>query len=192
MNQGKLEQKKIAIIAADGFEQSELIAPREALRKAGAEVEVVSPRPGAIQGFEHFDRGESVSVDCKLDDADPSDYDALLIPGGLFNPDQLRRSEAALAFTRSFFAAGKPVAAICHGPWVLVDAGMVEDRTLTSWPAIRTDIENAGGRWVDEEVVVDRGLVTSRSPDDLEAFCAKLIEEVGEGRHEGQRAAAVS
>jgi len=182
-----LTGKRVAILATDGFEQSELLEPLRALREHGADVDVVSPKGGQVQGFEHFDKGESVPVDVELAQADPGRYDALVIPGGLFNPDSLRVDEQALAFVRGFFEAGKPVAAICHGPWVLANAGVVEGRTLTSVPNIRRDLENAGARWVDEEVVVDQGLVTSRTPKDLPAFCAKLVEEIDEGRHAGQK-----
>ena len=182
-----LTGKRVAILATDGFEQSELLEPLRALREHGADVDVVSPKGGQVQGFEHFDKGESVPVDVELAQADPGRYDALVIPGGLFNPDSLRLDEQALAFVRGFFEAGKPVAAICHGPWVLANAGVVEGRTLTSVPNIRRDLENAGARWVDEEVVVDQGLVTSRTPKDLPAFCAKLVEEIDEGRHAGQK-----
>ena len=182
-----LTGKRVAILATDGFEQSELLEPLRALREHGADVDVVSPKGGQVQGFEHFDKGESVPVDVELAQADPGRYDALVIPGGLFNPDSLRLDEQALAFVRGFFEAGKPVAAICHGPWVLANAGVVEGRTLTSVPNIRRDLENAGAKWVDEEVVVDQGLVTSRTPKDLPAFCAKLVEEIDEGRHAGQK-----
>jgi len=182
-----LTGKRVAILATDGFEQSELLEPLRALREHGADVDVVSPKGGQVQGFEHFDKGESVPVDVELAQADPGRYDALVIPGGLFNPDSLRVDEQALAFVRGFFEAGKPVAAICHGPWVLANAGVVEGRTLTSVPNIRRDLENAGAKWVDEEVVVDQGLVTSRTPKDLPAFCAKLVEEIDEGRHAGQK-----
>ena len=188
MNQ--LEDKRVAILATDGFEQSELFEPLEALKAQGATVHVVSPGNGPLQGFEHFDKARQVQVDVGLDDADAGDYDALVVPGGLFNPDALRANERALAFVRGFFATGKPVGAICHGPWVLADAGVLEGRTVTSVPNIRRDLERAGATWVDEEVVVDKGLVTSRTPEDLPAFCAKLVEEVAEGRHRGQSRSA--
>lgn len=186
----QLSGKHVAILATHGFEQSELLEPLRALQEHGAQVDVVSPETGELQGFEHFDKGEKVEVHAALADADPKDYDALVIPGGLFNPDALRVNEQALAFTRSFFQAGKPVAAICHGPWVLANAEVVQGRTLTSVPNIRKDLERAGAKWVDEEVVVDQGLITSRTPKDLPAFCAKLVEEVAEGRHAGQRRSA--
>lgn len=185
-----LSGKRVAILATDGFEQSELLEPSKAMQAHQARVDVVSPASGRVQGFEHFDRGEAVNVDVQLSDANPADYDALLIPGGLFNPDALRIDDAALAFTRSFFEAGKPVGAICHGPWVLANADVIEGRTLTSVPNIRKDLENAGARWRDEAVVVDQGLVTSRTPEDLPAFCTRLVEEIAEGRHRGQQASA--
>jgi len=179
----KLEGKKVAILVADGFEQVEMTDPRKALEEAGAEARIVSPKSGQIQGMHHADKGDKFDVDLTLDDARPEEFDALLIPGGLMNPDQLRSTPEALEFTRHFFHEGKPVAAICHGPWVLIDAGVVRGRTLTSWPAIKTDVKNAGGNWVNEEVVVDNGLVTSRKPDDIPAFNEKMIEEFCEGRH---------
>ncbi len=179
----KLEGKKVAILVADGFEQVEMTKPRQALKDAGADVAIVSLKSGQIQGMNHMDKGDKFDVDLTLDEADPSDFDALLIPGGLYNPDTLRANDDALDFTRNFFQEGKPVAAICHGPWVLADAGVVKGRTLTSWEHIQMDIQNAGGNWVDEEVVVDNGLVTSRKPDDIPAFNAKMIEEFCEGRH---------
>jgi deglycase len=187
----KLAGKKVAILAADGFEEVELTKPKKALDDAGAKTSVVSIKSGKIQGMNHADKGQAVAVDVTLDDADPEDFDALMIPGGLMNPDTLRSTEEALEFVRHFFREGKPVAAICHGPWVLIDAGVVRGRTLTSWPAIKTDVRNAGANWVDEEVVVDNGLVTSRKPDDIPAFNEKMIEEFCEGRHAGQSASAV-
>ena len=180
----KLDGKKVAILVTDGFEQVEMTKPREALDEAGAETKIVSLKPGKIQGMHHADKADKFDVDLTLDEARPEEFDALLIPGGLMNPDALRSNEDALEFTRHFFREGKPVAAICHGPWVLIDAGVVRGRTLTSWPAIRTDVKNAGGKWVNEEVVVDNGLVTSRKPDDIPAFNKKVIEEFCEGRHE--------
>jgi protease I len=185
----KLSDRKVAILAADGFEQVELEKPRKALEEAGATTEIVSPSADKIQGMNHDEKGSALSVDVQLDDADADDYDALLIPGGLINPDTLRSNRKALEFVRRFFAEGKPVAAICHAPWVLIDADLVKGRTLTSWPAIQTDVRNAGGHWVDEEVVVDHGLVTSRKPDDIPAFNAKMIEEFCEGIHAAQAAA---
>jgi protease I len=186
-----LQNKRVAILATDGFEQVELEKPRQALEEAGATTEVVSPSSGKIQGMNHDKKGDTVAVDVPLEEADADDYDALMIPGGLINPDTLRTNRLALQFVRRFFEAGKPVAAICHAPWVLIDAGLVKGRTLTSWPAIKTDVKNAGGDWVDREVVVDHGLVTSRKPDDIPAFNAKMIEEFSEGIHTEQ-AAAVS
>jgi protease I len=182
MNSSLLE-KKVAILAADGFEQSELEGPLEALRTSGARPQIVSLKPGSIQGTVHGEKGDQFDVDLTLDEADPDDFDALLLPGGLYSPDALRSSPAAVKFVRAFAEAGKPIAAICHGPWLLIEADVVRGRKLTSWPAIKTDVRNAGGRWVDEEVVVDNGLVTSRKPDDIPAFNRKMIEEIQEGRH---------
>ncbi len=188
----KLDGKKVAILVADGFEQVEMTKPRAALDEAGATTTIVSPKTGKIQGMNHADKGDKFDVDLGLDDARPEDFDALLIPGGLMNPDQLRSTPKALDFARHFFKTGKPVAAICHGPWVLIDAGVVRGRTLTSWPAIQTDVKNAGGKWVDQEVVVDNGLVTSRKPDDIPAFNRKMIEEFCEGKHARQPEHAVA
>ena len=186
----KLDGKKVAILVTDGFEQVEMTKPREALDEAEAETKIVSLKPGKIQGMHHADKGDKFDVDLTLDEARPEEFDALLIPGGLMNPDALRSNDEALEFTRHFFREGKPVAAICHGPWVLIDAGVVRGRTLTSWPAIKNDVKNAGGKWVNEEVVVDNGLVTSRKPDDIPAFNKKMIEEFCEGRHEAMATAA--
>jgi protease I len=183
----KLQGKRVAILAADMFERVELEEPRDALKEAGAEIEIVSLKPGEIQGFDHFDPASTVKVDKAVEEVSADDYDALMVPGGVGNPDQLRGDENAVQFVRSFFEQGKPVAAICHAPWVLVEAGVVRDRKLTSWPTLQTDIRNAGGNWVDEEVVTDQGLVTSRKPDDIPAFNRKMIEEFAEGRHRGQR-----
>jgi deglycase len=187
MTNGKLKGKKIAIIAADMVEQVELVEPRKALERAGAETELISMKPGAVQGFDHFDKADTHRVDRTIEEADASEYDGLMIPGGVGNPDLMRGDENMVRFTRDFFEQGKPVAAICHGPWMLVEAGMVRGRTLTSWPTLQTDIRNAGGNWVDREVVVDSGLVTSRKPDDIPAFSAKMIEELAEGEHAAQR-----
>jgi protease I len=183
-----LTGKSVAILATHGFEQSELEAPKNALEQAGAEVDVVAPEGGTIQGFKHFDKGTAVEVDCTLDEVSSKDYDALVLPGGVFNPDALRINEKAVGFVREFFDEHKPVGAICHGGWTLIDAGVVGGRTMTSVRSIRTDLKNAGANVVDQDVVVDNGLVTSRTPDDLPAFCRKLVEEVGEGRHARQTA----
>jgi protease I len=180
---GKIENKRVAVLATDGFEQSELEKPVEALKDAGARVEIVSLKSGKIKGWDQKDWGDEVAVDKTIDAVKAEDYDALMLPGGVMNPDTLRMNKDAVAFVSAFMDAGKPVAAICHGPWTLVEAGAVKGRKLTSWPSLKTDIENAGGSWVDEEVVVDRGLVTSRKPADLPAFCKKMIEEIGEGVH---------
>jgi protease I len=187
MAEQKLKGKKVAIVAADMVEQVELVEPRKALDEAGAETTLISIKPGTIQGFNHFDPADKIPVDTTIEEVDASEFDALLIPGGVGNPDQLRGDENVVQFVQRFFAEGKPVAAICHGPWVLVEAGVVRGRKLTSWPTLQTDIRNAGGNWVDEQVVVDQGLVTSRKPDDLPAFNAKLLEEIAEGKHAGQR-----
>ena len=190
MADARLQGKHIAIIATDMVEQVELVEPRKALENAGAKTELLSIKPGKIQGFNHFDKADEHAVDKLVEEADASDYDALLIPGGVGNPDQLRADENVVQFTRDFFEQGKPVAAICHGPWVLVEAGVVKGRKVTSWPSLQTDIRNAGGNWVDEQVVVDQGLVTSRKPDDIPAFNDKMIEEFAEGVHLRQRASA--
>jgi len=188
MADARLQGKHIAIIATDMVEQVELVEPRKALENAGAKTELLSIKPGKIQGFNHFDKADEHEVDKLVEEADASDYDALLIPGGVGNPDQLRADENVVQFTRDFFEQGKPVAAICHGPWVLVEAGVVKGRKVTSWPSLQTDIRNAGGNWVDEQVVVDQGLVTSRKPDDIPAFNDKMIEEFAEGVHARRRA----
>jgi protease I len=183
MAEQKLAGKRVAIIAADMVERVELIEPRKALEEAGATTEVVSIHDGEIQGFDHFDPANKTKVDRTVEEISVDDYDALLIPGGVGNPDQLRGDENAVAFVRDFAASKKPIAAICHAPWVLVEAGVARGRRLTSWPTLQTDIRNAGGEWVDEEVVVDDGIVTSRKPDDIPAFNGKMIEEICEGRH---------
>jgi protease I len=181
---GKLNGKKIAFLATDGVEQIELIEPRKAVEAEGAEVELISLQKGEFQGFEHLDKGETFTADKAAKDADTDDYDGLVLPGGVANPDFLRADQDAVRFVRGFFEAKKPVGAICHGPWTVVEADVVKGRTLTSWPSLQTDIRNAGATWVDEEVHVDQGLVTSRKPDDLPAFNAKIVEEFAEGRHE--------
>ena len=176
-----LKGKRIAILATDGFEQVELTEPKKALEQAGATVHVIAPKAGEIRGFKHLDPGESVKVDKTLDQAKPSDYDNLVLPGGVANPDALRMDEKAVAFVKGFLDSGKTIGAICHGPWTLIEAGGVRGRTLTSWPSLKTDIRNAGGTWVDQQVVSDKGLITSRKPDDLQAFNQKLIEEFAAG-----------
>lgn len=182
-----LSSKTIAMLATDGFEESELVEPKKALEKAGAVVHVVSPNgERTIRGWNHGEWSEEVDVDVQVKQADPASYDGLVLPGGVINPDKLRRDRRSVEFVRAFFEAGKPVAAICHGPWMIVEAGAAKNRKMTSFHSIRTDMENAGAHWVDEEVVVDQGLVTSRSPDDLPAFNEKMIEEFAEGHHEGQ------
>ncbi len=187
-----LEGKRIAFLATDGVEQSELEQPWHELQKAGAKVELLSVHKGAIQAVRHMDKGDTFEVDGLVSDADVSSYDGLVLPGGIANPDTLRANDKAVRFVRQFFEQKKPVAAICHGPWTLIEAGVVRGRTITSWPSLKTDIRNAGGEWVDAEVHVDQGLVTSRKPDDLPAFCAKAIEEFAEGRHTGRRQTGVA
>ena len=185
-----LDGKRIAILVAEGFEQSELDGPKQALEEAGAEALIVSPaEEGWVQAWQHFDLGDWYEVDVPLAEADAAEFDALLLPGGVANPDHLRMQPRAVAFVRAFFDAGKPVAAICHAPWTLIEAGVVKGRTMTSWPSVKTDLVNAGAEWVDREVVVDNGLVTSRKPDDIPAFNEKMIEEFAEGTHRAQKAA---
>ena len=185
-----LSGKTVAVLATDGVELIELTEPVKALRDAGAAVEIVSLKAGDFQGFNHLTPGDKITADKAVAGVDASAYSALMLPGGVANPDQLRADEDAVKFVRAFFDAGKPVAAICHAPWLLIEAGVVEGRTLTGYPSIRTDLRNAGATVVDEEVVVDDGLVTSRNPDDIPAFNAKMIEEFAEGRHRGQAAKA--
>jgi deglycase len=179
----KLEGKRVAFLATDMVEQVELTEPWKAVRDEGARVELISLEEGKIQGFNHYDKADEFAVDRTVEEASASDYDALVIPGGVGNPDTMRGDENAVGFVREFFEQGKPVGVICHGPWMLVEAGVVRGRKVTSWPTLQTDIRNAGGQWVDEEVVVDQGLVTSRKPDDLPAFNKKIVEEFCEGRH---------
>jgi len=186
-----LSNLKVAILVADGFEQQEMTEPRKALDEAGATTQIVSPNEGEVQGWKHFDHADKFSVDVPLTEANADEFDALLLPGGVANPDQLRMKPEAVQFIKSFFDAGKPVAVICHGPWTLVEAGVVKGRTMTSWPSVKTDLINAGANWVDEEVVVDNGLVSSRNPGDIPAFNQKMIEEFAEGTHtRGQQAGA--
>jgi len=187
---GKLDGKTIAFLATEGVEQVELTEPWKAVEDAGGRPELISLEEGEVQAFNHLDKGDTFRADRAVADADASAYDGLVLPGGVANPDFLRADDNAVAFVRAFFDQAKPVAAICHGPWTLVEADVLRGRTITSWPSVKTDIRNAGATWVDEEVHVDQGLVSSRKPDDLPAFCAKLVEEFCEGKHEGQRASA--
>jgi len=192
---GQLRNKRIAALVDNGFEQSELLEPKQALEAAGAKVDIVSPQNFRVKGWQHDDWAQGVSVDRNLDDANPDEYDGLLLPGGVMNPDQLRMNPTAVRFVKSFVEAGKPIAAICHGPWTLIEAGATKGRRMTSWPSLATDLRNAEAQWVDAECVVDNGLVTSRKPDDIPAFNDKMIEEFAEGRHmagagaEGSRSA---
>ncbi len=186
----KLGNHKIAILVENGFEQVEMTDPKQALEQAGAKAEIISPVQGKVKGWQHDHWGDEFPVDRSVSEARAADYDALLLPGGVMNPDKLRRNEHVMKFVREFFDAGKPVAAICHGPWTLIDAGVARGRRMTSWPTLQSDLKNAGAEWVDEEVVVDRGLVTSRKPADIPAFNRKMIEEFAEGVHGGQRRGA--
>ena len=188
----KVSGKRVAILATDGVEQVELTEPRKALDDAGAKTVLVSPKNGKIKAWQHDDWGEELQVDLPLSNARADDFDALLLPGGVMNPDHLRSEPQAVEFVREFFRSGKPIAAICHGPWMLVEAGAVRGRTITSWPSLQTDIKNAGGDWVDREVVTDEGIVTSRKPDDIPAFNRKMIEEFGEGIHADRRLTATA
>jgi protease I len=185
----ELQGKRIAFLFTEGVEQVELTEPLEAVRKAGADAELVSLREGEVEAWNHFDKGDKFTVELAVADADASNYDGLVLPGGVANPDQLRIDPDAVKFVRAFFEQDKPVGVICHGPWLLAEADVVRGRKVTSWPSLKTDLRNAGAEWVDEEVVVDNGLVTSRKPDDLPAFCAKIVEEFAEGKHEQQVAA---
>ncbi|HEX6535255.1 MAG TPA: type 1 glutamine amidotransferase domain-containing protein [Gemmatimonadaceae bacterium] len=186
----KLDGKRVAILATDGVEEVELTEPRRALDAAGANTTLVSPKHDTLKAWQHDHWGDEITVDMPLEKARADDFDALLLPGGVMNPDHLRMNEKAVQFVTDFFRAGKPVAAICHGPWMLVEADVVKGRTVTSWPSLQTDLRNAGADWVDREVVTDEGLVTSRNPRDIPAFNRKMVEEFAEGVHEGQRAAA--
>lgn len=190
MKQNRLDGKRIAILATEGFEQSELEKPREALTQAGAKTDIISPKSGRIKAWDEDDFGDAFDVDVALEQASAGDYDGLLLPGGVMNPDKLRMERKAVEFARAFFEAGKPVAAICHGPQLLIEAEVVRGRTMTSYPSVKKDLMNAGANWVDEPVVVDNGLVTSRKPADIPRFNEKMIEEFAEGTHAGQTAGA--
>ena len=180
---GKLDGKKVAVLVDQGFEQVELTSPVERLREEGADVSIVSPVSGKVKGWNHTEWGDEIPVDVELGDASPEEFDALVLPGGVMNPDKLRVNNEAVEFVRNFYVNDKPIAAICHGPWTLIEAGVVDGKQMTSYPSIKTDLMNAGANWVDEEVVVDNGLVTSRSPKDLDAFNDKMVEEFAEGEH---------
>jgi protease I len=179
----ELRSKRIAALVDNGFEQSELVEPKKALEAAGAAVDIVSPQSGKVKGWNEKNWGDEIAVDRELNGARADEYDALLLPGGVMNPDKLRTNNRAVAFLKAFADAGKPIAAICHGPWTLIEAGVAAGRKMTSWPSLQTDLRNAGAQWVDQEVVTDNGLVTSRKPDDIPAFNRKMIEEIAEGRH---------
>ncbi len=187
-----LNGKKVAIVVTDGFEQVELTEPKKALEEAGATALVVAPKPGKVKGWEHTDWGDELDVDLTISAAKPEDFDALLLPGGVMNPDKLRVMPEVVDFVRRIYEAKKPIAAICHGPWTLIEAGAVEGRRMTSWPTLRTDLKNAGANWVDAPVVVDGGIVTSRKPDDIPQFNQKMIEEFAEGRHRDRQATATA
>jgi protease I len=192
-HQEQLDGKRIAfLVAQEGVEQVELTEPWKAVQAAGGTPELLAPEGGEVQAFNHLDKGDTFPVDRRIADAKPAEYDGVVLPGGVANPDQLRTVPEAVRFLQGFFSEGKPVGVICHGPWTLVEADLVRDRTITSWPSLRTDIRNAGGNWVDEEVVVDEGLVSSRNPDDLPGFCAKIVEEFAEGRHSVAHAGATA
>jgi protease I len=193
MTTTQLEGKTVAFLTAqEGVEEVEFTEPWKAVQDAGGTPKLLVPESGEVQAFNHLDKSSTYPVDRPLGDADPDDYDALVLPGGVANPDQLRTDDRAVRFVQAIFSAGKPVGVICHGPWTLVEADLVRDRKLTSWPSLKTDIRNAGGDWVDEEVVVDQGLVSSRKPDDLPAFCAKIVEEFAEGPHQTADAGATA
>ncbi|HEY7890827.1 MAG TPA: type 1 glutamine amidotransferase domain-containing protein [Solirubrobacteraceae bacterium] len=189
----ELQGKRIAfLVAQEGVEEVELVKPWEAVERAGAQHELIAPEEGEVQAFNHLDKGSKFQVDRTLAEAKPEEYDGVVLPGGVANPDLLRTDRRAVRFLQRFFSEGKPVGVICHGPWTLVEAGLVRGRKLTSWPSLQTDIRNAGGEWVDQEIVVDQGLVSSRKPDDLPAFCSKIVEEFAEGRHEVAHAGATA
>lgn len=181
-----IEGKKVALLTEQGFEEVELTSPKQALQDAGATVHVISPKAGKVKGWNHTDWGKEVTVDKVIDEANPEEYDMLMLPGGVMNPDKLRQNSKAVAFAQHFLETGKPLAAICHGPQLLIETGMIDGRKMTSYPSLRTDLENAGVQWEDKEVIVDHGLVTSRKPDDLEAFNKKMLEELREGQHQPQ------
>jgi len=185
----KLKGKRVAFLFTEGAEQVEVTEPLEAVKNAGADVDIVSLEQGEVEMWNHFDKGDKIKADKAVSDADASDYDALVLPGGVANPDLLRGDSDAVEFVRAFVEQDKPVGAICHGPWMLVESGVAKGRKVTSWPSLQTDLKNAGAEWVDQEVVVDNGLVTSRKPDDLKAFCAKIVEEFAEGKHDQKVAA---
>jgi protease I len=190
---GELNGKKVAfLVAQEGIEEVELTEPWKAVEQAGGEPVLIAPESGEVQSMKHLDKSDAYPVDQTLADADADDFDAVVLPGGVANPDQLRTEQDAIEFLQQIFRAGKPVGVICHGPWTLVEADLVRERKLTSWPSLQTDIRNAGGNWVDEQVVVDQGLVSSRKPDDLPAFCAKIVEEFAEGRHDVAPAGATA
>jgi protease I len=180
----ELRNKRVAVLVENGFEQAELIEPKKALEAAGAKVDVVSPQRSKVKGWNHTNWGDELAVDRQLDGANPDDYDALFLPGGVMNPDSLRINQKAVQFVKTFVDNGRPIAAICHAPWTLIEAGATRGHKLTSWPSLKTDLKNAGANWVDQEVVVDNGLVTSRKPEDIPAFNKKMIEEFAEGRHD--------
>ena len=189
----ELNGKRIAfLVAQEGVEEVELTEPWQAVKDAGGTPELIAPKGGEVQAMNHLDQASTFTVDKTLDEAKPGDYDGVVLPGGVANPDQLRTEASAVSFLQELFSEGKPVGVICHGPWTLIEADLVRDRTITSWPSLQTDIRNAGGNWVDEEVVVDEGLVSSRNPDDLPAFCAKIVEEFAEGRHDVAHAGATA
>jgi protease I len=186
----ELQNKKVAILVAEGFEQAEMTEPKKAIEAAGAQTQIISLKPGQVQGWNHFDKADTFPVNATVDQSNPADYDALLLPGGVANPDQLRMNDKAVQFIKAFFDAGKPVAAICHAPWTLIEAKVVNGRKITSWPSLKTDLQNAGANWVDQEVVVDGNLVTSRKPQDIPAFNSKVIELFASGQRQQQFSAA--